>query len=223
MKTMTVGELMARYNAGERDFSGIVMMDASLSGMDLSGAILRNANLSYSSFRDAKLNGTDLTGANVEMSDFTRADLRDANMTKVRAVWSKFNDAHFGNTILVGANLSNAIFFRADLYGGADLTNANMTNARLRPEELTQQDIIQFKMKLGSLEGVLEQDTLYYLQMMAQAAAEKVNAGTAASEPSPYDAGGVANVSVGYSMKAGGASLTYGVSAGSRLGVYGMQ
>ncbi|KAI9130830.1 pentapeptide repeat-containing protein [Acaryochloris sp. CCMEE 5410] len=54
---MTAEELLERYAAGERDFSGINLEGADLSGHELQGIILRGANLRKVDLRDSDLSG----------------------------------------------------------------------------------------------------------------------------------------------------------------------
>jgi hypothetical protein len=222
---MTVAEINALYAKGERDFSEISVVSGNFCGANLSGAILKGANLSFSNFRDVNLNGADLTGANIEWSDFTRADLRNANMDGVRATWCRFNDAHFGKTSMRNANISDSIFLRADLYGGADVSGANTTNIVLKQQDLTADGVEKFKAQLGRLENFLDFDTIYYLQQLAMAAAEKLNTQIVDVEIGSYGKGNSdAGVTmIGYKM-ANGASgmIAYSAGMGScRLGVYG--
>lgn len=217
-RTITVGEITALYNAGERDFSEVVCINANFGGLDLRGAIFKDANLSFSNFRDIKLNGADLTGCNTEWSDFTRADLRETKMAGVRAIWCRFNDAHFGKTDLTGSNLSWSVFFKADLYGGAELLGANVTSISLRPEDLTEEGITQFKQMIGSLESIADSETLMRLHFLANHAQEIMTRGEMDSKLSGYDKGcGAAMTS--YDMKHG--TNVYDKCMKTGLGAYG--
>jgi uncharacterized protein YjbI with pentapeptide repeats len=101
-----------------------------LSGVDITGAVLRDASMQRSTLVGAKLvrvegpdarfvssdmKRTDLSNANFRGADFTRADLREA--------------------VLREADLRQARFFRADLRGadltGADLGGVDFNNAQL--------------------------------------------------------------------------------------------
>ena len=62
---MTVQELLARYAAGERNFSFANLSNADLGGANLRGADLRFANLGDANLGDANLVGANLVGANL--------------------------------------------------------------------------------------------------------------------------------------------------------------
>jgi uncharacterized protein YjbI with pentapeptide repeats len=102
-------ELLDRYRAGERDFSGAELdQDA---GNDLSGVCLDGADLSRSyvvaSFQRASLRGARFREANVKTCDFRGADLRDAD----------FSGAALCSTRFDGARLDGARFFGASCHG----------------------------------------------------------------------------------------------------------
>lgn len=97
-----------------------------LSGLDLSGASLRNANFS----------GTDLRGAS-----FENADLADANFSG-----AILEDANFSN-----ANLINSKFVGTQVYG-ADFRNSNMTGMEMSGFGWGPDEITAFE-DLASLEG----------------------------------------------------------------------
>jgi uncharacterized protein YjbI with pentapeptide repeats len=97
-----------------------------LSGLDLKGANLQDADLRY-----ADMVGTNLTGANLSGADAIGADFQGANMTSVSAV-----RVDMAGDDLRGSNLTFANFTRANL-SGADLEGSkrrgtNFTDARLR-------------------------------------------------------------------------------------------
>ena len=121
---MTRDEILSRYAARERDFSGADLARADLSGADLSGANLSGANLSEAKLYSANLSRADLTRANLSRADLTRANLR-------------------------GANLSRADLYRADLYIAdlyeADLSEANLSGAKLNRAHLSKANLSQSK------------------------------------------------------------------------------
>ena len=86
-------DLLASYQAGERDFREANLIDANLSGANLSGANLSRANLI-----DADLSGADLIDANLSGANLSRADLIDANLS----------GAYLIDADLSGADLSRA-------------------------------------------------------------------------------------------------------------------
>ena len=104
-----VGNVRARYKAGERDFrwadlSRADLSRADLSGANLSGAYLRGANLGWADLGGANLSQADLSGsklwwadlwrANLSKANLSKADLREANLTgaKLSPGWDRFVD-----------------------------------------------------------------------------------------------------------------------------------
>jgi uncharacterized protein YjbI with pentapeptide repeats len=87
------------------------------------------------------LNGVNLEGAMLRDATFQRARLGDANLAKVDAYRAKFVSARMQGVRLDGARLIEADLTRADLTGAslveADLRNAKFINADLRQANLT--------------------------------------------------------------------------------------
>jgi uncharacterized protein YjbI with pentapeptide repeats len=101
-----------------------------LQGVDLSGAVLRDA-----SFSRASLQGVKLAGAEAPEVRFTSADMTGADLSG-----AVLRGADFTRTVLRGgslarADLRQARFFRADLRGvdfqGAELAGADLSGALL--------------------------------------------------------------------------------------------
>ena len=93
---------------------------ADLSCANLSGADLRNVNLTYADLSCAHLINTDLSGANLSDANLSDTELWNANLT---------------NTDLSCADLSGADLEYANL-SGADLRNVNLWNANLQHANL---------------------------------------------------------------------------------------
>lgn len=131
--------------AVESDFSEAIMRDATItdsnlmssdfSGAELQSAKLRECNLSYVDFTDADLRGADFTS-----SDVAGAELSDANNLVSSGIAAARN---LSEAEWAGANLHGIDFTRRDLSDaaleevqlrdgilrGADLSNANLSNA----------------------------------------------------------------------------------------------
>ncbi len=115
MTNLTATELLARYEAGERDFAGVVLQDENLSGAILSGINLKgaslfdvslsNAYLPECNFSNANLVGLNLMNATLCFSNFEGACLKSING----------NGANFGQANLKGADLTMAEFVDACL------------------------------------------------------------------------------------------------------------
>ena len=146
VRKMTAKELLERYAAGERDFSGvdfsgtkfkifsyifngINLERANLEGAYLEGVQLERANLAGSILRnvdfevdltDANLEGANLEGANLQESCLERANLRRANLER-----ASFYMVNLENANLEGANLKYVTFEDACV-NGANFRNAIM-------------------------------------------------------------------------------------------------
>lgn len=105
-------DMIQRYRAGERNFTGID---------------LKSARLQWPCFIDINLSQADLRWVDFEMgrTRLINANMSDANMEKVSLV-----SAFMLNANLRGANLRNANLTNADLTN-ADLTNADLNGADL--------------------------------------------------------------------------------------------
>ncbi len=99
----------------ERDFSGV----------DLTGAVIRESSFNRAIFKGAILKGVDareakFVSADLENAILAEADLKNADFTRAKLV----------NADLSGADLREARLFRADL-SGANLTGARLDGADL--------------------------------------------------------------------------------------------
>ncbi|MCP4607027.1 MAG: hypothetical protein GY847_42025 [Proteobacteria bacterium] len=113
-------ELLRRYAAGERDFTG-----ANLEGRQLPNAKLEGANLS-----NAKLEGADLSNAKLVGVHFTGSNLANASMAGSSAKGAWFINADLKGVDLVMADLRDTTFWDTQL-DGADLSTANLEGANL--------------------------------------------------------------------------------------------
>ncbi len=124
-RKMTAQEIINEYKKGVRDFSGAVAPNSDFSGQNLSGIILRKANLHYSSFGHTDLTGADLSGAELTSCAFDHTILRNANLSKANLYWSRISGA-----IMEGANLKDANLGWCDISGtdfsGCDISKANV-------------------------------------------------------------------------------------------------
>jgi hypothetical protein len=80
---MTAEELLARYEAGERDFTGVDLSGVNLNGANLSGINLGYANLSRASLFEANLSGANLQYANLSDVNLMKANLENAKLENV--------------------------------------------------------------------------------------------------------------------------------------------
>ena len=109
-----------------KDLTGTILKGADLSGKDLTGTILTGAYLSYTSLAGVDLSGKDLTGTTL-----TGVDLSGMDLTGTILTGANLSDANLSNAILRHANLENASLENAKFLD-ANLSSANLTNADLR-------------------------------------------------------------------------------------------
>ncbi|PSB05673.1 hypothetical protein C7B62_24665 [Pleurocapsa sp. CCALA 161] len=132
---MNKEELLRRYAAGERDFTGVDLSEVKLIDADLSFTIMDRAYLMFA----------DLSGANMEGVRLEEAVLREANLTGAILIDAIFFQTYFGN-----ANLSYV-----DLTG-ADLSESSFDNANLSHADLTA--VSEFYVE--SFEGAIFDETV---------------------------------------------------------------
>jgi len=123
-------ELLRRYAAGERDFTG-----ADLRKVDLANCVLPGVKLVRAQFGGATLGGTSLQGADLSGASLavTPDGLPRVNLKKAHLDDTRFNGADLSTALLQGASLRNALFRQANLgaanFAGADLSGADFTGA----------------------------------------------------------------------------------------------
>lgn len=144
---MNTDDLLQRYAAGERDFSG-----AKLGKKNLSKAHLLNINL-----RAAYLSGTILTEANLAHTDLDNADLLGANLQSAFLFRANLLNANLSRTNLSYASLCNATLNGANLSGAnlsyADLRNASLIEANLNKAILYGADLSRANLAYAKLNG----------------------------------------------------------------------
>jgi hypothetical protein len=111
------------------------LSDADLTGIDLIEADLRGAKLVQADLRKAdgfntKLIGANLDGAFLRESNLREANLRGASLRGTIFRNAKLLGADLRKADLSGADLTGATFFEANLRG-ANLVNANFTDSRI--------------------------------------------------------------------------------------------
>lgn len=119
-------ELLRRYAAGERDFSGVFLRWLDFSDCDLSGINLSNADLESTLWEGANLSEANLSGAFLAYSGLNNANLTEANLSRAR----------LQDCTLTGANLTDACV-RGAMFGnephlvGANLTGVDLSQASI--------------------------------------------------------------------------------------------
>lgn len=141
-------EIIQRYKEGERDFSNVLCQNGDFNGINLSGAIFRDADLSFSGFDGSDLTDTDFTNAILDWSTFKRTTLRRTNFTGAKIQWSVLNDTIVDNTIFRNADLSWSIMLNT-MRNNADWTGANFITCAF---DLSDLQAIGIKMAPSQLE-----------------------------------------------------------------------
>ncbi len=156
---MDVTELIDLYAAGTRDFSAVMLIEANLSSVNLSGCDLSNANLSV-----ANLSGANLSGANLTKAKLNVARLSGANLTRAKLNGATLNVANliradFAGAEMVGISLIRAELIRAELskanLRGANLNSADLREATLRQANLTRANLSEANLRGASLTGAI--------------------------------------------------------------------
>ena len=139
------GVVEFRRQLSGKDLSGEDLRDAQLTGANLDGADLRRSNLQgldlrRTRLREALLDGTDLRDALLDGADLRSSRLLDvradgasfvrADLTLATLRGGDFRYANFMEALLTDCDLSDSTFERAHLYG-ADLIGAELAHASL--------------------------------------------------------------------------------------------
>lgn len=138
-------ELLGAYASGARNFAGtqlsgadlrdanlteVVLDRAQLGGADFAGATLIEGSFSQARLTRSILRGAKLWAANLSNANLVGADLSGATLVSANLKQSDLREAK-----LNGANLSGANLFKANLLGaqlvGTDLGRANLPGANL--------------------------------------------------------------------------------------------
>lgn len=137
---MTAEELIVRYDAGDRNFAGVELIQdqpyIDLAELDLRGINLRGAMLRSADFTGANLTGADMTGAFLSCAKFDNAIVRDASLFAATVKEVRFWETDLKGSCLSYISASNAVFCRAKLDGGFErcrLDRANFQDATLTP------------------------------------------------------------------------------------------
>lgn len=135
---MNTKQLIERYAAGERNFSGVDLRDANLTQINLAGAnlsrgILTGANLRRANLSFANLCGTHLEGANLTGANLFRANLRRAFLEEAILAEADLRSANLSEAQLSGADLSDADLWAVKLPEGFTYSpNAKLTRTEAK-------------------------------------------------------------------------------------------
>ena len=162
----THGEPVSLHNA---DLSGAELKDADLSGARLSRADLSGADLMGADLSGVLLSDTDLSRAWLWGVDLSGAVLKDANLTGATLLGADLSGAELGGANLSHANLQDADFSGAELLGadlsgawlwGTELSGENLRFANLSGARLWEADLSGADLWKADLSGVLLSDAV---------------------------------------------------------------
>jgi uncharacterized protein YjbI with pentapeptide repeats len=107
--------ILVKSDLSGSNLPGAILMDANLEEADLTGTILSGAKLYDSNLTKSVLKGTIFSGADLRKTNFSKANL--------------LGEPKFNNTDLTGAVFTEANFEGVPDFNNANLTGANFTNA----------------------------------------------------------------------------------------------
>ncbi|WP_437338457.1 toll/interleukin-1 receptor domain-containing protein [Sorangium sp. So ce394] len=181
-RVANVRELLTRYAAGERAFSGARLSGANLLNAKLSGADLTRAFLYAADLFGADLTGANLTGAGCFSADFSSANLSFAMLCDVDLVRTDLSSANLTSANLTGARLAFSSLLRANLSGanlsgaslsGANLTGADLTDANLAGAEFTGANLTGAILERAKFDdAILSESLLLNINLSALCAAD---------------------------------------------------
>lgn len=146
------------------DLSQAALNKANLTGSNLSGVLLIEADLRDANLVEADLERATLLKANLMGADLSNAFLRSARCIGSDLTGAKFIDADMKEVKLAYANLTSSVLWNADLTGGnlweAVMKGALMENANLSDANLTAADLTGSDLKGVTLTGAILSDAI---------------------------------------------------------------
>jgi uncharacterized protein YjbI with pentapeptide repeats len=155
-----------------RSFRYLGLADASLPGIQLDGADLRDTDLDRADLSDASMVGADLSGVHLRQAKIARADLSGASAAsallggidgyRLIASNADFQDAdlgrgYFAEATFKGANLTRAILPLA-VFSNATLAGANLQSADLRGVVFDGADLSGANLSGANIDGAVFTD-----------------------------------------------------------------
>ena len=145
------------------DLSGINLRGTNLRDADLWGANLQEADLQGANLQEADLEYADLQGANLQEADLEYADLHGVNLHGADLRDTELHGADLHGADLWGANLQHAELQGANLEGanlqGTDLKKAGLQNANLHGANLQYTDLQYARLEYTNLDTAKMDDT----------------------------------------------------------------
>lgn len=140
------------------ELTGADLKQINLSGAKLGNAKLENANLTGANLRYAYLENANLGGAKLAYANLGGAQLSYANLGDANLMGAKLSYANLEGANLIGANLKSSKLGYANLVS-ANLSNANLSGANLWRAKLDYAYLNNAKLKSADLNGAQLNDT----------------------------------------------------------------
>jgi hypothetical protein len=134
----------AKNSRVQVDLSGADLRSASLSKVNLYGALLQGAKLSEAELGGAELRLVHLEGADLTWARLIKANLNGGDLSGADLRWADLSGAGFHRVYLVNTNLSQSDLSRADFHG-ADLSGADLSRAILADTTFTRTNLDETK------------------------------------------------------------------------------
>jgi uncharacterized protein YjbI with pentapeptide repeats/uncharacterized RDD family membrane protein YckC len=165
---------LSNAQLNSQDSGGKSLFNLVLNNVDLSGIVLKSANLNQANFQGSRfrsvgedgrwdtyddviadlnnvqLKQANLSNANLSRVSMSRSDLSRANLNKANLSYTRLFAANLSSTQLVGTDLRNAILENASLTN-ADLSDANLTEANLYAAHLVRVSAIGTQLAYANL------------------------------------------------------------------------
>lgn len=146
-----------QINLSGINLAGADLSEAEFKTVNLQDALFTDANLSHAIMRRADLSRADLKSANLDSADFNGATLSDALLQEANLCQTNLKGAILAGVDLEGANLEEAILSRTDLrfsnLSRANLYKADLHHANLQAANLDHAGVIGIKYDRRSMRG----------------------------------------------------------------------
>lgn len=110
---------------GEEGGERAILVDRDLSGLDMSGADLRDAHMERADMRGASIDNADMRDAHMRGANMESIEMRGANMESAEMV-----NVNMRFATMIGANMENANMEYADIRN-ANMGDTNMNGANI--------------------------------------------------------------------------------------------
>lgn len=148
MKHMLSSEILEQFRAGKKEFSGIHTQFCEFDGIDLSGIIIRNSELDYTSFRNSNMKNAKLINCKIFFFSLYNADVENVVIDRCGIDTARFDNMRAKNTKITNSQLSYTLMFGTNT-GEMDLQGTTEFKVWRNASEITEKDIIESIERLG--------------------------------------------------------------------------